>query len=85
MFMCGLGYMHPEWGHGHFKGENESHYDFYDLKSDPHDPPFLHIQAISKIQIIKEGTTTEGCGVLEQLLIGRHKPSNFEDILDLAK
>ena len=85
MFMCGLGYMHPEWGHGHFKGENESHYDFYDLKSDPHDPPFLHIQAISKIQIIEEGTTTEGCGVLEQLLIGRHKPSNFQDILDLAK
>ena len=47
MFMCGLGYMHPEWGHGHFKGENESLYDFYDLKSDPHDPPFLLIQAIS--------------------------------------
>ena len=85
MFMCGLGYMHPEWGHGHFKGENESHYDFYDLKDDPHNPPFLHIQAISKIQIIEEGTTTEGCGVLEQLLIGRHKPSNFQDILDLAK
>ena len=55
------------------------------LKDDPHNPPFLHIQAISKIQIIEEGTTTEGCGVLEQLLIGRHKPSNFQDILDLAK
>jgi len=85
MFMCGLGYMHPEWGHGHFKGENESHYDFYDLKDDPHDPPFLHIQAISQIKIIEEGVTTEGCGVLEQLLIGKHKPSNFHDVLDLAK
>ena len=85
MFMCGLGYMHPEWGHGHFKGENESHYDFYDLKDDPHDPPFLHIQAISQIKIIEEGVATEGCGVLEQLLIGKHKPSNFQDILDLAK
>ena len=55
------------------------------MKDDPHDPPFLHIQAISQIKIIEEGVTTEGCGVLEQLLIGRHKPSNFQDILDLAK
>jgi len=85
MFMCGLGYMHPEWGHGQFKGEDESHYDYYDLKDDPHDPPFLHIQAISKIILIEEGIEVEGMGVLEQLIIGKHKPSNFLDILDRAE
>ena len=29
--MCGLGYMHPEWGHGHDKGELASYFDDYDL------------------------------------------------------
>ena len=32
VFMCGLGYMHQEWGHGHFKGENERTYDTYNLR-----------------------------------------------------
>ena len=40
MFMCALGYMHPDWGHGQFKGELETHYDIYDLSDDPQDPPF---------------------------------------------
>ena len=40
MFMCGLGYMHPDWGHGQFKGELETQYDSYDLSEDPQDPPF---------------------------------------------
>ena len=85
MFMCGLGYMHPEWGHGQYKGKDESHYDYYDLAEDPHDPPFLHIQAISKIMFIESGVEVEGIGVLEQLIIGKHKPSNFQDILDRAE
>ena len=85
MFMCGLGYMHPEWGHGQYKGKDESHYDYYDLAEDPHDPPFLHIQAISKIMFIEGGVEVEGIGVLEQLIIGKHKPSNFQDILDRAE
>ena len=40
--MCGLGYMHQEWGHGHFKGKTRRTYDTYNLDEDPHDPPFLH-------------------------------------------
>ena len=77
--------MHPEWGHGQFKGHDESHYDYYDLKDDPHDPPFLHIQAISKVTLIQKEIEVEGMGVLEQLIIGKHKPSNFLDILDRAE
>ncbi|GIS35227.1 MAG: hypothetical protein Ct9H90mP6_04840 [Gammaproteobacteria bacterium] len=37
-FMCGLGYMHPDWGHGHDKGDNATHFDEYDLNEDPGDP-----------------------------------------------
>ena len=36
--MCGLGYMHPEWGHGHDKGELALYFDDYDLNDDPGDP-----------------------------------------------
>ncbi len=30
-YMSGIGYTHPEWGHGHYKGENALGYDTYDL------------------------------------------------------
>ena len=49
IYMCGLGYMHPEWGHGQFKGDNQSHYDSYNLNEDLHDPPFLHILSLIHI------------------------------------
>jgi len=82
MYMCGLGYMHPDWGHGIFHGENQSLYDSYDLSQDPHDPPFLHIQAICNFVMQDGDTKTQGIGVLEQLLIGPHFPSGFEGLLD---
>ena len=82
MFMCGLGYMHPEWGHGMYRGDNESMYDSYDLSEDPHDPPFLHVQAISDFTVSMNGQTSKGIGELEELLIGKHKPSGFEGLLD---
>ena len=82
MFMCGLGYMHPQWGHGMYRGDNESMYDSYDLSEDPHDPPFLHVQAISDFTVSMNGQTSKGIGVLEELLIGKHKPSGFEGLLD---
>tara|TARA_Y100000996_G_scaffold216285_1_gene169799 strand:+ start:1644 stop:2738 length:1095 start_codon:yes stop_codon:yes gene_type:complete len=82
IYMCGLGYMHPEWGHGHFKGENQSTYDSYDLNEDMHDPPFLHIQAICDFTLKDKNETKKGLGVLEELLIGPHAPSGFKELLD---
>ena len=82
IFMCGLGYMHQEWGHGHFKGEDEKTYDTYDLNEDPHDPPFLHIQSISDITLKRGSKSFEGIGVLEELILGPHKPSGFKDLFD---
>jgi len=81
-FMCGIGYMHPEWGHGHYKGENETFYDFYDLSDDPHDPPFLHIQSFCDVTFKNDGNSHGGFGVLEELIIGPHKPSGFKDLFD---
>ena len=52
IFMCGLGYMHPDWGHGQYKGELVTQYDTYDLKEDPQDPPFLHLQALCNVKLL---------------------------------
>ena len=82
IFMCGLGYMHPDWGHGHYKGEFATHYDQYNLSEDIEDPPYLHIQSICDVSYKTLNENKSGRGVLEQLLIGPHKPSGFKDLLD---
>ena len=81
-FMCGIGYMHPDWGAGHYKGENETTYDTYDLSEDPQDPPFLHIQAFCKTTFESNNKIVEGVGILEQLLLGAHEPSGFKELFD---
>ncbi|MEE3295190.1 MAG: hypothetical protein VX215_04165 [Pseudomonadota bacterium] len=82
IFMCGLGYMHQEWGHGHYKGENETTYDSYNLEEDPHDPPFLHIQSVCTVELVMDKNNYKGLGVLEELILGPHKPSGFKDLFD---
>ena len=80
--MCGLGYMHPEWGHGHDKGESASHFDEYNLNDDPGDPPFLHVQSVSNVTMKVGDKSKTGRGVLEQLILGPHEPSGFKDLFD---
>jgi hypothetical protein len=82
IFMCGLGYMHEEWGHGHYKGENETTYDSYNLEEDPHDPPFLHIQSVCTVELVQDKNNYKGIGVLEELILGPHEPSGFKDLFD---
>ncbi|MDO9128185.1 MAG: hypothetical protein Q7U42_15075, partial [Parvibaculum sp.] len=49
-------------------------------------PPHLHIQAFSDaVMTLPDGSTRQGCGILEQMIIGPHAPSGFKDILDPAK
>ena len=62
--------------------EDEKTYDTYDLNEDPHDPPFLHIQSISDITLKRGSKSFEGIGVLEELILGPHKPSGFKDLFD---
>lgn len=82
--MKGIGYGHPEWGHGAYKGgyaiERE---DFV-----PADMPWqrldnLHIQAVVKATYYDaDGVSSTGIGVLEQLCIGPSVPNQWKDIID---
>ena len=86
-YMQGLGYTHPEWGHGNNHGQLKVGFDIIDLdkaeielsKGLIHN---LHIQTLSKIKFKTPKISNTGQGVIEQLFIGRHKPSEFEGILD---
>ncbi|WP_339831745.1 hypothetical protein [uncultured Parvibaculum sp.] len=86
-YMLGLGYGHPEWGHGQNKGELAVGFERFklsDIKS--YAPPHLHIQAFVTAEMtLPDGETRSGAGILEQLVVGPHAPSGFKDILDPAK
>ena len=84
--MTGLGYMNPTWGHGSLHGELEVGYDTIKT-ADITDsmPPYLHIQAFVEAKMtLPDGEVKEGSGILEQLIMGRHEPSGFTDLLDMA-
>jgi len=85
-YMPGIGYSHPEWGHGHYKGELAVAYDAYDLgQTDDNQPGMLHIQAFTRARLERDdGATQEGSGVLEQAIVGPHAPSGFTDLFDPA-
>jgi hypothetical protein len=76
--MCGVGYRHPEWGHGRWLGEDRAARDSLDLASvDPEDPVMVHIQALSRAR----WGHRVGVGVVEQLVIGPHSPSGLTGIV----
>ena len=85
--MLGIGYGHPEWGHGVWKGESVSAGDRWTLPvRDPLAPHHLHVQALSRATLRDpSGAVHEGMGILEQLVIGPHTPSGFSDLLDGAR
>jgi hypothetical protein len=79
--MLGIGYLHPEWGHGLWKGESAlagERWTLADLA--PLDPRHIHVQQLCRARCGAE----EGIGVLEQLVIGRHAPSGFRSLFDGA-
>jgi len=86
-YMSGLGYTHPEWGHGRYHGELRVGYDSFETaKVNESDFPFLHVQAFCQARLSgPDGLERTGRGVLEQLIIGAHKPSGFTSLLDGAK
>ena len=79
--MLGLGYLHPEWNHGTWKGEEAVGVESWrpsDL--DPLAPHHLHVQQLCRVRVGDE----VGTGVLEQLVIGPHEPSGFTGLADGA-
>ena len=80
--MKGIGYQHPDWSHGKWKGELEIGGESWNCADD--DPLLynnIHIQ-----QVVKATSGDKiGYGVLEQIHVGPYKSYNFEDWFDGAK
>jgi hypothetical protein len=80
--MKGLGYGHPQWGHGVWKGELAIHGESYDLDAlDLLAPEHLHVQQVVRAS---DGSHT-GIGVLEQVVVGPYAPAGFTQLLDGAR
>ena len=80
--MKGLGYGHPEWGQGMWKGELAVGGESFDpLQLDPLAPEHLHVQQVVRAT---DGTRT-GVGVLEQICVGPYAPAGFTELFDGAK
>jgi hypothetical protein len=79
--MKGIGYLHPEWGHGMWKGElaigGES-WRVADL-----DPMAFDNQHLQQVVRATSGDA-RGVGVLEQICFGPHARYGFRDVLDPA-
>ncbi|MCA3183206.1 MAG: hypothetical protein IOC96_07340, partial [Rhodobacter sp.] len=71
--MKGLGYSHPEWGQGMWKGELAIGHEFFDVRQlDPLAPSHLHTQ---QIVLTRDNEGRTGIGVLEQVCIGPYAPA----------
>jgi hypothetical protein len=79
--MKGIGYMHPVWGHGMWKGELAVGGESWSTDGlDEMAPDNQHIQQVVRARMGDE----EGIGVLEQIAFGPHARYGFTDLLDPA-
>ncbi len=79
--MKGIGYQHPEWGHGKWKGELAIGSESWDCDElDPLTWDNLHIQQL----VIARCGDQVGYGVLEQMHIGPYAPYGFKEWFDGA-
>ncbi|MEP7048017.1 MAG: hypothetical protein ABI949_15105 [Ilumatobacteraceae bacterium] len=81
--MSGLGYGHPEFSHGVWKGESVVAGERFALPvAAPCSRRHLHVQALCDATYrAPDGSTEHGMGILEQLAIGNH-PTGLSGILD---
>jgi hypothetical protein len=84
--MKGIGYGHPEWTHGGFKGElSVAREDFRPADLDPLLLPHLHIQHVAIARHESAVGSSDGIGIVEQLVLGPHRPSGFSALNDGAR
>ena len=77
--MKGLGYGHPEWKQGVWKGNLEIGQDCFELEElDPLLPENLHIQQV----VGADDGQNQGVGVLEQIIFGPYSPAGFKGFND---
>jgi hypothetical protein len=83
--MRGIGYGHPEFGHGFWKGESVTGGEHLPLPvATPLAREHVHVQALCDATLTHaDGSIEHGIGILEQLAIGPH-PTGLTGILDPA-
>jgi len=79
--MKGIGYHHPTWGHGKWKGELAIGSESW--RCDEVDPHALENQHIQSVVTAKRGDLS-GVGVAEQIMLGPHTRYGFKEFLDFA-
>ncbi len=85
MLTRGLGYQHPDWGHGHWKGELVLGHERLRLAElDALRPDLVHVQQLVRAQLAAPDGERTGMGVLETMCFGPHAPSGFRAFLDGA-
>lgn len=78
--MKGIGYTHPEWGHGLHHGPlRTAREDLVLAELDPAQMDNLHVQMLCRVT-----GDAHGMGVFEQLAIGPYAPLGLEGIADPA-
>jgi hypothetical protein len=76
--MKGIGYGHPEWGHGKWKGELAIGGESWKCDQvDENDFPNLHIQQV----VMAKSGDRRGVGVLEQIHLGPHARYGWKDLV----
>jgi hypothetical protein len=81
--MKGIGYTHPSWGHGYWKGELAVGGESW--RCDDLDPMALENQHIQQVMRVTRSDSDEvGVGVLEQIAFGPHARYGFKEFLDPA-
>ena len=80
--MKGLGYGHPEWGQGMWKGELATGSESFDPRQlDMLARENLHTQQV----VLASDGERHGIGVLEQAVVGPYAPAGFTEFFDGAK
>lgn len=81
--MRGIGYGHPEWTHGGWKGALVVEREDIDLKAIAAGrADHLHIQAISRVTLSLDGAEQVGSGILEQLILGAYEPLGLTSLFN---
>jgi hypothetical protein len=78
--MKGIGYTHPDWRHGTWKGDLVAGGDRWSLPADPLDPANVHVQTLCRATM----GDRVGTGILEQFVIGPHSPTGLTGLFDGA-
>jgi len=79
--MKGIGYQHPQWGHGMWKGEEALAGEVWNVDElDPSAPENLHVHQLCRVRM----GARSGVGILEQIVIGSHRPSGLKGMFEGA-